>query len=68
MLVIIEDEIFNLSFYESLKPLKPDENCGYRIGFFRDDKEVEYISFENNEELITAWNTLKHDIRGYRQC
>lgn len=57
MLVVLNNEIFNMSRYDSIKPVVSVGN--YRIAFFRENEQVNYVTFSSKEERDNEWERIK---------
>lgn len=59
MLVILNNKIFNLNMYETVKPLNKGSTYRDRISFFRDCGECEYAAYDTVEERDSEWDRIK---------
>lgn len=64
MVHVIAGEIFNLSAFDSVQKFPANKDRGFRvrIGFVRDNEEVDYIGFDTTQERDNAWNLLVKEI------
>jgi len=65
VLVILNDEAFNMDRYDSIRPMDKDELHKERISFFRDGVEHEHSEFDSKSERDAEWERIKISINDW---
>ena len=55
MLIVLNDEIFNMGKFDSIKSMDKEGCYPYRIAFFRKQMELDYASFKSKSDMDNEW-------------
>ena len=62
MLVILNNEAFNMDRFDTIRPMDKDDTYKDRISFFKDGGEHEYAAFDSVAARDAEWERIKVSI------
>lgn len=65
MLVVINNEVFNMDRFDTVRPTDAAGHYKDRISFFRGSEEAEYAAFDTKAARDAVWKTITNSIEDW---